>query len=83
MSQQDQLQAQDDDEISLIDILLFLKVSDGNIFKSTFVCFLAGNDYYFFVPEIYEASATFEMATVVGEEVESLADFLEKMKLPL
>ena len=82
MSQQGQLQA-DEDEISLIDILLFLKASGGNIVKSTSVCLLAGGAYYFSVPKMYEASATIEMATVAGEPVESPAVLLEKMKLPL
>ena len=83
MNQQEQLQAQDDDEISLIDILLFLKASGGNIVKSTCVCLLAGGVYYFSVPKMYEATATIEMATVAGEQVESQAVLLEKMKLPL
>ena len=81
MNQQEQLK--DDDEISLIDILLFLKASGGNIVKSTLICLLSGGVYYFFVPKMYEASATIEMATVAGEPVESPAVLLEKMKLPL
>jgi hypothetical protein len=82
MSQQEQLQAEDD-EISLVDILLFLKASGGNIVKSTSVCLLAGGVYYFSVPKMYEASATIELAKVVGEQVETPATLLEKMKLPL
>jgi hypothetical protein len=82
MSQQEQQQAEDD-EISLIDVLLFLKASGGNILKSTCVCLLAGGAYYFSVPKMYEASATIEMATVAGEPVETPAVLLEKMKLPL
>jgi hypothetical protein len=82
MSQQEQLQAEDD-EISLVDILLFLKASGGNIVKSTSVCLLAGGVYYFSVPKMYEASATIEMARVVDELVEAPAVLLEKMKLPL
>ena len=82
MSQQEQLQAEND-EISLIDILLFLKASGGNIAKSTCVCLLAGGVYYFSVPKMYEATATIEMATVAGEPVEPPAVLLEKMKLPL
>jgi hypothetical protein len=83
MSQQEQLQAQDDDGISLLDILLFLKASGGNIVKSTLICLLTCGVYYFSVPKMYEASATIEMATVAGEPVESPAVLLEKMKLPL
>ena len=82
MSQQEQLQA-DDDEISLIEVLLFLKASGGNIVKCTSVCLLAGGAYYFSVPKIYEASATIEMATLAGELVETPAVLLEKMKFPL
>jgi hypothetical protein len=82
MSQKEQLQAEDD-EISLIDTLLFLKASGGNIVKSIFVCHLAGGVYYFPVPKMYEASATIEMVTVAGEPVENPAVLLEEMKLPL
>jgi hypothetical protein len=82
MSQQGQLQA-DEDEISLIDILLFLKASGGNILKSTCVFLLAGSAYYFSVPRMYEASANIVMAKVAGEAVEAPAVSLEKMKLPL
>jgi hypothetical protein len=82
MSQQEQIQAEDD-EISLVDILLFLKASGGNIVKSTFVCLFAGGIYYFSIPKVYEAFAAFEMATVAGEPVETPAALLEKMKLPI
>ena len=81
MNHQEQLK--DDDEISLIDILLFLKASGGNIVKSTLICLLSGGIYYFSVPKMYEASATIEMARVAGEQVESPAVLLEKLKLPL
>jgi LPS O-antigen subunit length determinant protein (WzzB/FepE family) len=83
MNQHEQLQAQDDYEISLIDIFLFLKASGGNIVKSTLVSLLAGGVYYFSVPKTYEASATIEMARVAGEPVESPVVLIEKMKLPL
>jgi len=82
MTEQEKLQAEDD-EISLIDLLLFLKASGGNILKSTCVCLLAGGAYYFSVPKMYEASATIEVATVAGVPVETPAVLLEKMKLPL
>jgi hypothetical protein len=82
MTEQEKPQAQDD-EISLIDLLLFLKASGGNILKSTCVCLLAGGAYYFSVPKMYEASATIEMAMVAGEPVETPTVLLEKMKLPL
>jgi hypothetical protein len=73
----------EDDEISLIDIILFLQASFSNIVKSLVVCLLAGGIYYFSIPKMYEASAAFEMATVAGEPVETPAALLEKMKLPL
>ena len=82
MNSQEPIQAEDD-EISLIDILLFLKASGGSIVKSTLICLLSGGVYYFSVPKMYEASATIEMATVAGVPVESPAVLLEKMKLPL
>ena len=78
-----QVQLKDDDEISLIDILLFLKASGGNIVKSICVRLFAGGFYFFSVPKMYEASATKEMATVAGEPVETPEVLLEKMKLPL
>jgi hypothetical protein len=83
MTQQEQLQAEDDDKISVIDILLFLKASGGNVVKSTLVCLLVGGVYYFYAPKMYEASAVFGMATVAGEMVETPAVLLEKMKVPL
>ena len=82
MNQQKKLQAEDD-EISLIDVLLFLKASGGNIVKATSVCLLAGGAYYFSVPKMYEATASIEMATVAGEPVEMPKVLLEKIKLPL
>jgi len=83
MSEQERLLVHNDYEISLIDILLFLKASGGNIVKSTSLCLLVGGAYNFSVPKMYEATATIEMATVAGEQVESAAILLEKMKLPL
>jgi Chain length determinant protein len=76
-------QQQDDDEISLIDILIFLIASGKNIVKSTLVCLALGGAYYFSVPKMYEATATVAMATVAGDPVEAPAVLLEKMKLPL
>ena len=82
MNSQEPIQTEED-EISLIDILLFLQASFGNVVKSLVFCLLAGGAYYFFVPKMYEASTTIVMATVAGEPVESPAVLLEKMKLPL
>jgi uncharacterized protein involved in exopolysaccharide biosynthesis len=66
----------DGDEISLIELLLFLKTSGGNIVKSTLACLLVGGAHYFFMPKIYKASATIEMAIVAGETVEAPATLL-------
>jgi hypothetical protein len=73
----------EDDEISLIDILLFLKASGRNNLISSIVCLLIGVAYYFAVPKMYEATATIQMALVAGEAVETPAILLEKFKLPL
>jgi hypothetical protein len=72
-----------DDEISLINILLFLKSSIYNIIISIFSCLAIGISYYFYVPNIYEATATIQMAQVAGSPVESPTVLLEKIKLPL
>jgi hypothetical protein len=82
MNSQEPIQAEDD-EISIIDILLFLKASFSNVVKSLVVCLFASGIYYFSTPKMYEASATIQMATVAGEPVETPAVLLEKMKLPL
>ena len=82
MNPQELIQAEED-EISLIDILLFLQASFSNVVKSLVVCLLAGGANYFSVPKMYEASATIEMAKVAGVPVETPAVLLEKMKLPL
>ena len=82
MNQQDPTRVEDD-EISLIDILIFLIASGKNIVKSTLVCLALGGAYYFLVPKMYEVTATITMATVAGDPVEAPAILLEKMKLPL
>ena len=74
---------QENDEISLIDILLFLKVSSRNVLLSTVVCLMVGVAYLLAAPKIYEVSATIKMALVAGEVVESPEILLEKIKLPL
>jgi hypothetical protein len=82
MNQQDPTRAEDD-EISLIDILIFLIASGKNIVKSTLVCLAFGGAYYFSVPKMYEATVTIAIATVAGDPVEAPVVLLEKMKLPL
>jgi len=82
MNQEKQLQVKEN-EISLIDIFLFIKASIGNVIKCTLGCLLACGAYYFSVPNVFEASATIEMATIEGEPVEAPSVLIEKMKLPL
>lgn len=69
-------------EITLTDILWFFKVAAGKIITSIAVCFLGGATYYFTLPDVYEAVATIQMASVSGEAVETPAVLLEKIKLP-
>lgn len=71
------------DEVSLIDALLFLKASGRNIVKCTFACLLAGGAYYLFAPTMYKASATIEFASVEGEKLAAVAAIFEKIKLPM
>jgi uncharacterized membrane protein YccC len=78
-----QSQQIEDDEISLIDILLFFKASGRNVLISMIGCFLVGVAYYFAVPKMYVATATIQVAMVAGELVETPAVLLEKIKLPL
>ena len=71
-----------DDEISLIDILFFLKSSINNIAISIVGCLVIGASYYFYKPNVYEATANIQMAQVAGNSVESPTILLEKIKLP-
>jgi hypothetical protein len=71
-----------DDEISLIDILLFLKSSINNIAISIVGCLVIGASYYLNASNIYEATASIQMAQVAGSSVESTSILLEKIKLP-
>ena len=72
-----------DDEISLIDILLFLKSSINNIAISIVGCLVIGASYYFYTPNVYEATANIQMAQVAGNSVESPTVLLAKIQLPL
>mgnify|MGYP003346251564 CR=1 FL=1 len=78
-----QSQPQEENEISLIDILLFLKASKRNVLLSSAACLLLGASYYFLVPNMYEAAATIQLASVAGELVEPPAVLVEKIKLPM
>lgn len=73
----------EDDKVSFIDILLFLKTSVRNVITSSIVCLFIGAAYYFAMPKLYEVSATIQMATVAREAIEKPDVLLEKIKLPL
>lgn len=79
----DSVKVDNEDEISLIDIALFIKSSYGNIVKSIITTLVVGASYYLFAPSVYEATANIQMAQVAGSAVESPTILLEKIKLPL
>ena len=72
-----------EDEISLLDIFIFLKNSRYDIGISTLICLIIGASYYFVAPNKYEATATIQMALVAGQAVEIPQVLIEKVKLPL
>jgi len=78
-----QPQAKKQVEISLVEIIIFLKASGLNVLLSIVVCLIVGITYYLTVPKMYEASAAIQIATVGGEMVEPPAVLFEKIKLPL
>ena len=78
-----QLQQPNDNEINLVDILLFIKNSGRNVLLSILVFLLAAAVYLFLVPKKYEASVTIQMAKADGEQVEPVVVLLEKLKIPL
>ncbi len=69
------------DELTFIKLFLLVKASFGNIIKSTLACILVVGAYYFFVPNVFKASATIELAIVAGKPVEAPSVLLEKIKL--
>lgn len=73
----------EDSEISLIDIFLFIKSSLQNISKSVVFTLLIGSGYYYYTPNLYEATVNIQMALVAGNAVESPTVLSEKVKLPL
>lgn len=73
----------EDENSSLADKRKLLKTIGGNIVKSTLICLLVGASNYFSEPNIFEATATIEMATIARQSVEQPDVFMEKIKLPL
>jgi len=74
---------ENEDEINLIDIVLFIQSSYGNIVKSVVITLVVGASHYLSTPSVYEATANIQMAQVAGNPVESPSILLEKIKMPL
>lgn len=72
-----------DDEMSVRDVVQFLKDGKRWIVGTILLCLLLGGAYALFAPARYEASANIEMATVAGTAVEAPNILAEKLKLPL
>lgn len=72
-----------EDEVSLREIIDFLLDSWKTIAISGLVGGLLATLYAFVLPPKYYASASIEVATVAGNEVESAVSLLEKIKLPM
>ena len=74
---------QNNEEISLLDILQYIKSSGRRVLISTAVCLSIIVFYYLSIPKMYEAIVTIGMAEVAGEMTESPTIVLEKIKLPM
>lgn len=74
---------QEDEGISLHDIILFLIEGKKWILSTIAVFMLTGIAYALFAPPKYEATATIEMASVSGKIIEEPNILAEKLKLPL
>lgn len=72
-----------DDEMSVRDVVQFLRDGKRWIIGTILLCLAAGGAYALFAPARYEASANIEMATVAGTAVEAPNILAEKLKLPL
>lgn len=77
------MENKNEDEISFIDVLLFLRSSIRNVVTATAVCLIIGFSYYFLAPKMYEASTTIRVAIVAGEILEAPPLLLRKINLPL
>jgi uncharacterized protein involved in exopolysaccharide biosynthesis len=71
-----------DDEISLLDIYEFLKDGWATIAATTVLCGAIGVGIAFVIPEKFLASASIQSARVLGNDVESIALLVEKMRSP-
>lgn len=71
-----------DDEISLLDIYMFIKEGWKSIAISTLIAGILGVGAAFVLPEKYLASSSIQPAKVLGNDVETVAMLAEKMKSP-
>ena len=71
------------DELSLVDILLFLSNTAKYMMIGTLLSLTVGISGYLYFPATYEATANIQMAFVSGKPIESPEILLEKIKLPL
>jgi len=77
------MENKNEDDISFIDVLSFLRSSIRNVVTATAVCLIIGFSYYFLAPKMYEASATIQVAIVAGEILETPPLLMQKIYLPL
>jgi len=73
----------DGDEISIADVVYFFTENSSLLLKGVAAGLVAGVLYVGLAPARYEATASFQMASVNGQVIETPAVLVEKMKLPL
>jgi uncharacterized protein involved in exopolysaccharide biosynthesis len=72
-----------EDEISLKDFIDFLSESWKAMALSGILGGLLASGYAFITPPKYEATANFQVARVMGVDVEAPATLMEKLKMPM
>jgi hypothetical protein len=72
-----------DEEVSLMDVIRFFKQHRRWMAACVLMSILGTALYWEFKPNVFEASATIQMAMVDNEAVEKPAQLNEKIKLPL
>jgi hypothetical protein len=81
--QSKQQTSEDDGDLGLIDIIQFLIQQRIWITSCTGLALLIAGSYLMFKPNVFEASATIQMAMVSDEAIEKASELNEKIKLPL
>ena len=76
------IQQSGESEISLFEILLFLKLSCRNVILFSGVCLFIGAAYYLAVPRVFEASVRIQVLSVAGKRIQTPEIFFEKIKSP-